>query len=230
MNRVLDLLPKLEVPAFDFVCPACAAAVSRPGLCIDCDDRQRAHGEAQRTTRQSIPPRFAWAQGLDVPELEDRVDGGALARVRALVPAKVDRVTLLGPAGSGKTSLAVALAHAFAANTGKPALFVPAVALGVARQQHSLGAGEAPLVRQAIGAPLLVLDDVGQELEAGSSVVAYVVQHRYDDARPTVVTSGLRPEQLAQRYGAGVFRRLVEAIGGAVVVKLRSRSDREPAR
>jgi hypothetical protein len=31
------------------------------------------------------------------------------------------------------------------------------------RQQHGLGEGEPPIVRQAMSAPLLVLDDVGQE-------------------------------------------------------------------
>ena len=95
----------------------------------------------------------------------------------------------------------------------------------MARQQHGLGEGEPPIVRDAVAAPLLLLDDVGQEVVAGTAAIAHVIQHRYDHAKPTLVTSGLTVEQLLSRYGAGVVRRLVETAGGALVLKLRRRGE-----
>jgi hypothetical protein len=65
-----------------------------------------------------------------------------------------------------------------------------------------------------MSAPLLLLDDVGQEVEFGSPVVAHAIQYRYDRVKPILATSGLTVEQLVSRYGAGVGRRLVETAGG----------------
>jgi DNA replication protein DnaC len=65
--------------------------------------------------------RHAWARGLDAPELAQRVDSAALERARGLDLATIDRVTLLGGAGSGKTSIAVALACEWAAHCGRVA-------------------------------------------------------------------------------------------------------------
>jgi DNA replication protein DnaC len=167
---------------------------------------------------------------LDAPELSAHVDGAALDHARAMHLIRLDRATLLGPAAAGKTSLAVAIAHAWARVHARPAVFLAAVDLGVARQQHGLGDGDPRIVRDAMNAPLLVLDDLGQEAEFGSPVVAHVIQHRYDRVRPTIATSGLTVEQLVSRYGAGVARRLIETAGGAVVLQLRSRRERGPSR
>lgn len=77
-----------------------------------------------------------------------------------------------------------------------------------------------------MSAPLLVLDDVGQEGEFGIAAVAHVIQHRYDRVKPMIATTGFTVEQLVSRYGAGVARRLIETAGGAVVLKLRNRRER----
>jgi DNA replication protein DnaC len=122
------------------------------------------------------------------------------------------------------------MAHAWVSAHAQPALFLAAVDLGVARQQHGLGEGESPVVGQAMTAPMLVFDDLGQEAQDGTPVVAHVIQRRYDRVRPTIATTGLTVEQLVSRYGAGVARRLIETAGGAVVLKLRSRGERGEAR
>jgi DNA replication protein DnaC len=173
-----------------------------------------------------MPDRLAWASDLSAPELAERVDAAALGQARTLDLKQLDRVTLLGTAGAGKTSLAVAFANAWARASARPAVFVTAADLGLARQQHGLGEGEASLVRQAMGADLAILDDLGVEADAGAPVVAHVLHHRYDRERPTIATTGLTVEQLAKRYGAGVARRLVESAGGAVVLKVNARRDR----
>jgi DNA replication protein DnaC len=186
--------------------------------------------EAKAATAASMPTRFAWARGLNAPDLSARIDVAALEQARALDLGRLDRLTLLGPATAGKTSLAVAIANAWTGVHARPAVFVAAVDLGVARQQHGLGDGEPRIVRHAMSAPLLLLDDVGQEAEFGSAVVAHAIQSRYDRVKPILATSGLTVEQIVSRYGAGVGRRLVETAGGAVVLKLRSRSERSHTR
>jgi DNA replication protein DnaC len=225
-----ELLRGVAAPAFAHACPACGAPSTRPRPCLACDDARRAAREAKAATAASIPARFAWARGLDAPDLSARVDVAALEQARALDLGRLDRVTLLGPATAGKTSLAVAIASAWIGVHARPAVFVAAVDLGLARQQHGLGDGEPRIVRHAMSAALLLLDDVGQEAEFGSPAVAHAIQSRYDRVKPTLATSGLTVEQLVSRYGAGVGRRLVETAGGAVVLKLRSRSDRGSAR
>jgi len=228
MKSTRDILAGFRPPKFDDACTRCGAAISRPGLCPACADVQHALRDAVLATRLSIPERFAWASALNVSELLERVDAGALEQIRTLDLKRLDRVTLFGPAASGKSSLAVALANTWTSVNARASVFVAAAGLGVARQQHGLGEGEAALVRQATGAELAILDDLGVEPEVGAPVLAHVLHHRYDSARPTIVTTGLTVEQIAKRYGAGVARRLVETAGGAVVLKLSGRRDRGP--
>jgi DNA replication protein DnaC len=225
-KTIEDVLASIAPPRFDHACTRCSAATPRTGLCLECADEQRAARDAVLATRASIPKRFAWVPDLSAPTLSERVDQAALAHARALDLTRLDRVTLLGSAASGKSSLAVALASAWSAANALPAVFVAAADLGVARQQHGLGAGEAALVRQAMCAELTILDDLGVEPEVGAPVIAHLLHHRYDSQRPTIVTTGLAIEQLAKHYGAGVARRLLETAGGAVVLKLGGRRER----
>jgi len=229
MKSIKDLLTGLTPPTFEHRCPACGAPSTLPRACLACEDTQRRAREAKVATAASVPARFRWAYGLNAPELSVRVDVAALVQARATDLVRLDRATLLGPATAGKTSLAVAMAHSWVSAHAQPALFLAAVDLGVARQQHGLGEGEPPIVGQAMTAPMLVFDDLGQEAQGGSAVVAHVIQRRYDRVRPTIATTGLTVEQLVSRYGAGVARRLIETSGGAVVLKLRGRGDRGEA-
>ncbi len=228
MKTAREFLLGITPPAFDHTCPRCAETTCRRGLCPACEDAQRAVREALLATGASIPERLAWASGLEAPELVERVSTRALAHVRALDLKRIDRVTLLGPAGCGKSSLAVAIAHAWTRAHAKPSFFVAAADLGVARQHHGLGDGEAALVRQAMGAELAILDDLGVEPDVGAPAIAHVLHRRYDRRRPTIATTGLTIEQLASRYGAGVARRLVETAGGALLVKMGGHRDRSP--
>lgn len=159
----------------------------------------------------TIPARFRWAT-LKAPELAARVGlpdpAGAGRKVLAAAGA-----VLAGPSGSGKTSLAVACMRERLLG----ALFMPAIRLGVARLQGKLGDGEADAVEQAVRADLLVLDDVGQEAKTATNAVRDVVFARHDAERPTWITTGLTSQQLAELYGDGFLRRVLE---GAVALKL----------
>jgi DNA replication protein DnaC len=192
--------------------------------CWDCTiaaearaDHERRHAAAEST----IPRAFAWAR-LGSDELAKRVD----ARRRPLAEMvqrilAAERVVLAGGAGAGKTSLAVAcLRERLPAGR-----FVSAVRLGTARIQHAAGGGEAPLVEQAIAAPLLLIDDVGQEQHTATNAVKDVIWLRHEAERPTWVTTGLRSTELVTRYGDGVRRRMLE---GAYVERLGPEPEAKP--
>jgi DNA replication protein DnaC len=226
MKSIGDWLRGIPPPSFGHVCPTCGSASNTPRPCLGCEQAARLAREARLVTAASIPPRFEWATSLDALEFGLRVDRVALEEARAMDLRRLDRATLLGPAGAGKTALAVGLATGWTRVTARSALFIAAIDVGTARREHGLGEGAPRIVRDALAAPLIVLDDLGQELDSGAADVAHVIQRRYDDEKPTIATSGLAVEQLLSRYGAGVVRRLLEAAGGAVVLKLRSRGGR----
>ena len=127
MKSLGELLPGVAVPTFDHVCPTCGAPSTRPRPCLACDDARRAAREAKAATDSTMPMRFAWARGLDASVLSVRVDVSALEQARALDLGRLDRVTLLGPATAGKTSLAVAIANAWTGVHARPAVFAAAV-------------------------------------------------------------------------------------------------------
>jgi hypothetical protein len=195
------------------VCAICGETTS--GVeCFDCSGARLERNAAIAETRGSIPPAFRWA-ALDVPELLARVALSASAFDDARARMDEARVVALGRSGSGKTSLLVAMMRARAARRAERGLFVSAVELGSARQRARLGA-EAPEVVAALGAQLLLLDDLGTDRDLPSSPIVEVVWGRHAAARPTWVTTWLDEPAMAARYGDGLARRVFE---GASIVR-----------
>jgi hypothetical protein len=83
--------------------------------------------------------------------------------------------------------------------------------MGAARQ-WPLGAGECPEVRRVSRCKLAILDDLGNEHDHGSTLFE-VTQARYQRELPNIVTTGLSPRQLVDRYGECILRRLVQRHG-----------------
>ena len=69
---------------------------------------------------------------------------------------------------------------------------------------------EAPLVESCFAATLLVIDELGGEDPRYASAVAEVLFERHEQARPTWVTTGVGPTEIASRYGGGIARRVFE--------------------
>lgn len=99
------------------------------------------------------------------------------------------------------------------------AMFVKAAALAAARRCHPLGEGEPKLLVDAPEAALLLLDDLGQD-ERRDNVMMDVLDARYDAGLPTVCTSGFTLEQLSERYGQALVRRITETNGKGRIVNL----------
>lgn len=179
--------------------------------CWSCGSQAEAKSKADEhrdALRATIPGRYSWAR-LTAPEL----------RVRAKVPVSIEdasarvlgaaRAIFSGPSGSGKTSFGVACLRRRIECDAK-GIFVSALRLGTARIQSAAGQGEASLVERAMTAPLVLLDEVGGEAKTATNAVRDVVFARYDSDLPTWITTGFSSQQLAEMYGDGFLRRVLE--------------------
>lgn len=151
---------------------------------------------------------------------------------------------LLGPTGCGKTSTAAALALRWLSFNGygllpidpggpgysvegghyerppkvpKYLAWVDAYELAMSERRYKLGTEEPLLIRAASGAMWTIIDDVG--LERDTSALMLVLQRRYANGRPTLLTSGRTPAELAEFMGAAMVRRVMtcKGVGGALV-------------
>lgn len=149
------------------------------------------------------------------PEITQAVEGYDL-RTGLLLIAKTGRGKTVGSVHL----LFTAWERTFRQGTPTPtAMFVKATDLGGARRVHSLGEGEPALLVKASEAPLLLLDDLGQDEKRDNSVFE-VLDARYDAQLPTVVTSGFPLEELRARYGEALIRRIIETNGDGKIVNL----------
>lgn len=170
---------------------------------------------------------------LTGPELLRRVDARLRPLAEGLRPEHGGRL-ITGPTGTGKTSALVAVTRRLLAEQRDlpeltveqqfdgvepydEFLWVRAMDLPVARLELALGRGEAELVAKAKRVDVLLLDDLGWESgRAGAdSVIAELLAHRYDAGLISWATSGMRIEQLAERYSDAMVRRICEAGGKA---------------
>jgi hypothetical protein len=195
----------------------------RPALCATCTrrwDRDLALAPALESIgewyRQAVPgeagTRFMTANVPSYPELRRALYG---------VVKGPGSCVLSGPSRAGKTltasymlRLIVEAGRDLAATREElaraaGARCISALELAESKRQHPLGRGEAPLVTEAIRATVLLLDDCGQEDDAGRQVVRQVFMAR--DRRATWPTTFLEKEEFGRRYGGGALSRLVEA-------------------
>lgn len=205
-----------------FPCGVCGRDVGRNVWAHDeCAEQQRQEALRRELAdaRASIPSDYAWAT-FDAREIGERVK----PRKACLVTAKawadgVRMLTLTGPSGAGKTSLACAMLRATidsGARGVETSRFVRSWELAKARSEHALGRGEAPLVTLALRAHTLVIDELGEELRSssrlvrGDTAIRDVLHERQAAGRRTIITTYLSRDEIAATYGAGIARRLDE--------------------
>lgn len=178
--------------------------------CLGCRDKEWRETWRARCEQQ-IPAGFREAR-FGAVWLESLLGAKVVAEAHAALDAV--RVAAVGDPGAGKTSLIAAMLAAsdFAkASRGEGrAMWVSAHQLAKARALHPLGDGEAPFIASALSANLLVVDEVGGEDQRYASAVTEVLYERHAEARPTWVTTGVGPKEIANRYGGGIARRIFE--------------------
>lgn len=197
-------------------CTECGAEFTGTGKCWDC--REKAHRAAKLLAEfaAGVPERFRWARfghpQLPLQVAKDKNDkptsrGPELVK---LAEAAVDcrRVTLVGDSGVGKTILVVAMAREWVRRNRAPAHFCMASVLGSSRLRHA----EREVI-EAVDAPLLILDNLGQDATMASSPIVEVIEQRNAKSRPLWITTWLgRHDALAARYDDGTARRVLEAV------------------
>ncbi len=206
-------------------------------MCPPCVERSRAEREQEilrERSRRHVAElqRLAYAVLASAPDWEHaRIDSPALHRFpidlqRWTRSYSTGSATILGPSGAGKTSSVLAMLRRLgdeamarerarrsweiAAETRRlgEAVWTTGHAIARARKQHGLGDDEAPPIRQAMRASLLIIDELG--FEPLTEALFEVIDTRYTRRRPTIVTSGLTAEQFMARYGVAMLRRLTD--------------------
>ena len=116
-------------------------------------------------------------------------------------------LVLLGPTGVGKTTAAVHLVRRCLARYEAATSTMFALAADLAD-------GTDVDIERAKRVRLLVLDDLGREYDPRNRLFR-VLDHRCS-YRPTVITSGVRPEELDERFGGAMVRRMFDFRGRKV--------------
>lgn len=193
-------------------CPGCGrqTIASIDALCLTCE------------LCLEVPSQFRWAS-FDAPDLVDRIPRReAIQEAREACTKR--RVVLVGPAGHGKTSLAAAMFR-HRASRGERNAWAAAWRLGVVRMQYDLGKGEPPMVKKALAAPILVIDDVGIEKNTPTNALPDILFERHQEGMATWLTTAMTRKQTADRYGDGIARRVFE---GARVIDCGISEPKEP--
>jgi len=139
---------------------------------------------------------------------------------------------LSGKVGTGKTHLACAIAN-FLASEG---IYMPMYRTVSGLLQyvkgsydHSSGYSEAQAFAALVTPHLLVIDEVGatKPTEFELATLFNVINGRYEQQKPTVIITNLKPSELAEAIGERCVDRLRE--GGGIAVKFEWGSARKGA-
>lgn len=148
----------------------------------------------------------------------------AAARDWANDPDGHSWLLLWGPYSTGKTGLAVAAFRQRLQTTGAGLfLTVEHLLLTLKGTYGPNGEGsESKVIASIRQAPLLVLDDAGAERTTGwvQEKLFGIVNYRYDQQLPTIITSNLDPAALAQHLGERSMWRIREMCGEQYIVEV----------
>lgn len=118
---------------------------------------------------------------------------------------------LCGSYGTGKTHLAAAIVNEVT-DQGVSALFNTYIGHLEAIKKEFGSNNERTYLDKMYEVELLVLDDVGKERisEWSESVMFDVINNRYENMRPILITTNLNAKQLEEYFGGAVYSRLIE--------------------
>lgn len=209
-------------------CASCSAESERRF-----DERMRDTKERARVSRIETIARRAlefvpdWPHArVESPEFAAKCRSKRLRLFAAQYAIERGSAALLGPSGIGKTTACVALVHRLideeiaaeiASKGAQPPAHVlasgivwtSARAIVFARRTHELGS-DPPLLARCIGASILLIDELGSEPHDRDGDLFGVIDARYAQSRPTVITSGLTAAEFDARYGTALLRRITE--------------------
>lgn len=189
------------------------------GQAQDGDPRARLpEGSTQvraQTTEERIPARYAdaLAGNPEVREWMARLTRRALTARRVVVSVTTGpSLLLLGITGTGKTHEAYGVIRGLSALGVRSRWRVVPAADLYAKLRPRHGVDSEAVFAEHAGAALLVIDDLGavKGSEWIEEVNFRLVNYRYERMLPTLLTSNLRPAELASALGERVASRLAE--------------------
>lgn len=123
----------------------------------------------------------------------------------------------MGNAGTGKTHLAAAITNYIVSELGIAVKFGNFIDI-LSDIKKSFRTDD-DIVRELKDIPLLVTDDLGKERssEWSESILYEVINGRYEDYMPTIITTNLTPKQIEKRFGEAVLSRLSEMCTGVLM-------------
>lgn len=186
--------------------------------------RVRALERAESEWSARIPTRFLAAHWTDFDFTGDAAMDNALTDLDAWCDRKSpDNVVILGPVGTGKTHLAIATARTRHFD-GEFVSFWPVVELLDALRPG----GDETAADRARNASVLILDDLGAERPTDWTAerMYALVNRRWLDAKPIIVTSNLPVDELQAAVGPRLYSRLAH---NALAIRLAG-DDRRRAR
>lgn len=173
------------------------------------EEAERRQQDAERRWRMVDVPRRFQTYRLDTSPADAAVVD-AVRRWCATDPVTAGRNLLIfGGVGTGKTGLAVGALWELHALNEKPLRFV-----AVSRLLDALkpGGGDEGLMASCQAAAALALDDLGttRGTDWERERIFALLNRRYEEQRPTVVTSNVDPADLAESIGERCMSRLLE--------------------
>ena len=183
--------------------------------CPDCGHRL-VQKRLQRLIRDSSLRRHVTKRFEDFTPRPDQQNAYAVALAYAADPHGL--LTFLGTTGTAKTHLAAAIAWRYAERRGVPAFYTAAELLGRIQGTFGVAHDEPGNTEQVVGefktVPLLVVDEIGAENPTGwaQSKLFEIIGARYDEERPTVLTTNLTPSQLEPRLASRVMDTLLARV------------------
>lgn len=199
----------------EWVCARCRGqAIEGLRFCAGCADLDMSERKGAKLKKAwaSVPERFRAADQWPWDKVRKAVLDGTATRP--------GNVLFVGKPGAGKTAFACALItrHLRAAEApGAPwanvddaaaSRYVTDADLFRAACAHPLGQGDPPLYREMLAAPLLVLDELGYDLEDRRRPARDLLFARYDRGRRTIITTGHSQASVESHWGGGAGRRI----------------------
>lgn len=198
--ETFDFSQFLNMPLPPMEVCACGERTTRVP-CFECSEASRkksAAAMARRVRDATIPAGY---RDLTIEMFEARIGKNAWDRV-TVRPLRTS-MTLFGPAGSGKTTLAV---WALQQSSAPGSMFVQAYDVERACRNQPFGS-ESQLYEQCMKAPVLVVDELATHFGALPNVCHLLIS-RGNANLLTYVTTGAEPQAICDAFGSGIHRRL----------------------
>lgn len=126
---------------------------------------------------------------------------------------------LLGPTGTGKTFQAYGAIRALSMSGVGVSWMVVTAADFYASLRPRPGVDSESEFRKVADIDLLVLDDLGaaKDSEWNEEINYRLINHRYEQELPTIITTNVPPRQLSEKLGERVTSRLIEMCARVVL-------------